>query len=281
MTKRKIKVQSKEIMLFSQNKEDYISLTDIAKYQDPDRTDYIIQNWMRNKDTVEFLGLWEKINNPKFKPIEFDGFWKSAGLNSFTLTPKKWIQGVSAIGIISKSGRGGGTYAHQDIAFEFASWISAEFKLYLIIEFQRLKELELEKEKLGWNAKRHLASVNYKIHTDAIKKYIIPHKLSGAKKFVYASEADLLNIALFGMTAAEWKKANPDKEGNIRDHAHVTQLVCLANLENLNALFIKEGLSSEVRLQKLNEIAIEQIVSLVGNPSVKKIEKDIKNGPSS
>lgn len=282
MMKRKIKVKGREVLLFSKEKEDYISLTDMARYQDSERTDYVLQNWMRNKDTIEFLGLWEKLNNPNFKPIEFDGFWKMAGSNRFSLTPKKWIDGVNAIGLISKSGKGGGTYAHKDIAFEFASWISPEFKLFLIKDYQRLKELEIERYSLGWDVKRNLVKMNYRIHTNAIKEYIIPKKLSGNDKFVYASEADLLNKALFGKTAVEWKKVNPDKEGNIRDHADVIQLVVLANLENLNAEFIRQGLSPEMRLERLNEIAIMQIGALVGNRSVRRLENlDNKKGLSS
>jgi len=231
---------------------------------------------MRNRDTVEFLGVWERIDNPSFKPIEFDGLRNSAGFNSFSLTPKRWISTVNAIGIINKSGRyGGGTFAHKDIAFEFASWISAEFKLYLIKEFQRLKVEENERLALGWDAKRMLTKINYKIHTDAIKeKIVLPQKLSAADGLIiYANEADVLNKALFGMTAKEWRDKNPKLDGNIRDYSDVTQLVCLANLESLNAEFIRQGLSQADRLLKLNEIAIIQMRSLLGNNSIKRLIK--------
>ncbi|HAQ62664.1 TPA: DNA-binding protein, partial [Candidatus Delongbacteria bacterium] len=218
--------------------EDFISLTDIARYKDPDRTDYIIQNWLRNRTTIEFLGIWEKLNNPDFKPIEFDGFRNQAGLNSFVLTSKQWVEKTGAIGIASKSGRYGGTYAHKDIAFEFATWISVEFKLYLIKEFQRLKEDENTILKLEWNLQRIISKINYRIHTDAVKEKLIPPELSKEQiNYVYASEADLLNAALFGMTAHEWRKKNPDREGNIRDHAELIQLVVLSNLESINSVF--------------------------------------------
>lgn len=245
-------------------KKDYISLTDIAKYKDSTRSDYIIQNWLRNRNTIEFLGIWEQINNPQFNPIEFDGFRKQSGLNSFILTPKQWIERTKACGIISKSGRYGGTYAHKDIAFEFASWISVEFKLYLIKEFQRLKEEESERKQLGWDIKRDLAKINYRIHTNAIKKHLIPEKISrNEENLIYATEADILNLALFGMTAKEWRTKNPSLEGNLRDYADVCQLICLSNLENLNALFIKEGMKKKERLEKLNTIAIEQMTILM------------------
>ena len=267
----KINVQGSEITVFTQKDEEYISITDIARYKDSKRTDYIIQNWLRNRNTIEFLGIWEHLNNPDFKPIEFDGFRKQAGLNSFTLTPKRWIEQTSAIGLISKSGRYGGTYAHKDIAFEFASWISVEFKLYLIKEFQRLKDEE--RIQLGWDIKRNLSKINYGIHTDAIKKNLIPKEVTKKQiNIIYASEADVLNIALFGMTAKEWRNSNPDKNGNVRDYANISQLVCLSNLENLNALFIKEGLPQEQRLIKLNKIAIEQMNLLTESSQVKKLE---------
>ncbi len=259
----KIIVLNKEIELYTQNKEEYICLTDIARYKDQHRSDYIIQNWLKNRNVIEFLGLWETINNPNFNPIEFDGFRKLAGLNSFILTAKQWIEKTNAIGIISKSGRYGGTYAHKDIAFEFAAWISVEFKLYLIKEFQRLKAEESERNALGWDIKRTLAKINYKIHTDAIKKHLIPEKISrNEENLIYATEADILNLALFGMTAKEWRDKNPNLDGNIRDYADMPQLVCLSNLENLNALFIKENLNKAERLEKLNNIAIEQMTIL-------------------
>lgn len=273
---KKIVTQGLHVYTYRHNEDDFISLTDIARYKDKERTDYLIQNWMRNRDTVEFLGIWERIHNPSFKPIEFEGFKNEAGLNSFSLTPKRWIESVSAIGMVNKSGRyGGGTFAHPDIAFEFASWISAEFKLYLIKEFQRLKVEENERLMLGWDAKRALTKINYKIHTDAIKENIIlPNKISRADAdFVYATEADVLNVALFGITAQGWKSKNKGKVGNMRDYANVTQLVVLANLETLNSEFIRQGLDQKERLLKLNEIAISQIKSLTNNSTIKKLDK--------
>lgn len=264
----KINVLDKEIKIYTVKQEDYISLTDIARYKDKDRTDYIIQNWLRNRNTIEFLGIWEHLNNPDFNPIEFDGIRKQAGLNSFILTAKRWIEATGAIGINSKTGRYGGTYAHKDIAFEFASWVSVEFKLYLIKEFQRLKEDE--RKTLGWDIRRNLAKINYRIHTDAIKKHLIPPKLDSKQtSIVYASEADVLNLALFGMTAAKWREDNPDKKGNMRDEADVTQLVCLSNLENLNALFIAEGIPMKERLERLNKIAIQQMTLLTEDNRVR------------
>lgn len=262
----KIKVLDKEVRLYSDN--DYISLTDIARYKDSERTDDLIRNWLRNRNTLEFLGIWEHLNNPDFKPVEFDGLRMQAGLNSFTLTPKQWIEKTGAVGIVSKAGRYGGTYAHKDIAFEFASWVSVEFKLYLIKEFQRLKEDE--HKTLGWDIRRNLAKINYRIHTDAIQKHLLPPQLSAKQtSLVYASEADVLNLALFGMTATQWRDANPDKKGNMRDEADVTQLVCLSNLENLNALFIAEGMSQKERLERLNRIAIHQMTLLAGEERMK------------
>ena len=266
----KITVLDKEITLYIQNEEDYICITDIAKYKDPERSDEIIRNWIRNRNTIEFLGIWEQLNNPDFNPVEFDGFRKQAGLNSFTLSTKQWIERTGAIGLISKAGRYGGTYAHKDIAFEFASWISVEFKLYLIKEFQRLKEEE--QKQLGWDIRRNLAKINYHIHTDAIRENLIPVELSKSQiNYVYASEADLLNMALFGITAKEWREANPDKKGNIRDYADISQLVCLSNLENLNAHFISDNLPQSERLLKLNKIAIHQMKLLTEEPGMKQI----------
>ena len=274
MAKRKVNVKGTEIVVFSKEKEDYISLTDIAKYKDSERTNYIIQNWMRSRSTIEFIGLWELLHNPDFKGIEFDAFKNEAGSNSFTLTPKRWITSTNAIGIISKSGRYGGTYAHQDIAFEFASWISAEFKLYLLKEFQRLKQAEIDQKKLEWNVSRTLAKINYLIHTDAIKENLIPENISESKrKFVYADEADLLNIALFGKTAKEWREKYPDLKGNIRDYATLEQLVVLSNMESYNSELIKMQISSDERLKKLNKIAIDQMKVLIANRSIKKLKK--------
>lgn len=272
---KKINTQGIQIYTFQKNENDYISLTDMARYKDPERTDYIIQNWMRNYSTIEFLGIWEQINNPNFNPIEFDGFKNKAGSNSFSLTPTKWISSVNAIGLITKSGRyGGGTFAHKDIAFEFATWISAEFKLYLIKEFQRLKTEETERLTLGWDAKRALTKINYRIHTDSIKENIVlPQQLSKKDADItYANEADILNKALFGMTASEWRMKNKGKDGNIRDYSDVYQLICLANLETLNSEFIKMGMSQKERLLKLNEIAIVQMKSLLNNQTVKKLK---------
>jgi hypothetical protein len=266
----KIQVLSKEITIQTQHEEDYISLTDIARYKDAERTDYIIQNWLRNRNTIEFLGIWEHLNNPGFNPIEFDGIRKQSGLNSFILTAKRWIESTNAIGLISKPGRYGGTFAHKDIAFEFASWISVEFKLYLIKEFQRLKDEELKQ--LGWDIRRNLAKINYRIHTDAIKENLVPPELSASQtNLVYATEADVLNMALFGMTAKDWREKNPGRKGNVRDDADVSQLVCLSNLENLNALFIRENVPQAQRLRKLNQIAIHQMRLLTDNPSIKRL----------
>ncbi|NKQ40939.1 MAG: KilA-N domain-containing protein [Sulfurovum sp.] len=257
----KVIVQEQEVSI---SKNDYISLTDIAKSKNSHEPKDVVKNWLRNKNTIEFLGLWEQINNSDFKGVEFDTFKNEAGLNSFTLSPSKWAEKTNAIGIVTKAGRYGGTYAHKDIAFEFASWISAEFKLFLIKEFQRLKEDEIEKQQLGWDIKRTIVKMNYHIHTDAIKHHLIPHNISkNHKNFVYANEADLLNVALFGRTAKEWEDINSDKIGNMRDYASVEQLVVLANLESLNAEFIKQKVSPIERLKRLNEITIEQLELLL------------------
>lgn len=269
----KIEVKGTEITILKNEKDDFISLTDIARYKDSEHTDTIIQNWMRNRNTIELLGFWESIYNPNFKPLEFEGFRKQAGLNSFVMTPKRWVETTNAIGIISKSGRYGGTFAHKDIAFEFASWISIEFKLYVIKEFQRLKADENDRLKLEWNLQRTLAKVNYRIHTDAIKENLIPKEISKSQsQFIYADEADLLNVALFGMTAKEWRDDNPDKEGNIRDHATIEQLVVLSNLESINAVLIHQGLNQSARLKQLNQTAIQQMKSLVNNLNIKKLK---------
>ncbi len=267
----KIEVLKREVQIFSVKDEDYICMTDIARYKNEAATDDLIRNWLRNRNTIEFLGIWEQINNPGFNPVEFDGIKKLAGLNSFTLTPKQWIERAGAIGIISKAGRYGGTYAHKDIAFEFASWISVEFKLYLIKEFQRLKEDE--HKTLGWDIRRNLAKLNYRIHTDAIREHLIPPELEPAQiSLVYASEADVLNMALFGKTAAMWRSENPGEKGNIRDQADSSQLLCLANMENLNAHFIAEGLSQPERLQRLNQIAIQQMRILTSDGRLPRVE---------
>ena len=253
--------------------EDYISLTDIARYKNDD-TNTVIQNWMRGRDTIDFLGLWEKINNPDFKPLEFEGFRNNAGSNAFTLSPQKWIKATDAIGIISKSGRYGGTYAHKDIAFEFASWISPEFKLYIIKDYQRLKSDENHKQALQWSVQRILASTNYRLHTDAIKEKLIPPTLTPQQRsWKYAEEAEILNMALFGMTAKEWRDNNPQTEGNIRDNAAIEQLIVLVNLESMNAEMIKEGRTQPERIGRLNAMAIEQLTSLSGNRSIEKLKK--------
>ena len=263
-------VLSRPVTLFQHRDEDFISLTDIARHRDAERGDYIIQNWMRNRNTIEFLGIWEQLNNSDFNSIEFDGIRKQAGLNSFSLTPKRWIAETGAVGIITRTGRYGGTFAHKDIAFEFASWVSVEFKLYLIKEFQRLKDEELKQ--LGWDIKRNLVKINYRIHTDAVKRNLIPPELSKSQmNFVYASEADVLNVALFGKTAKQWRDENPEQKGNIRDYANISQLVCLSNLENLNALFINEGLVQKERLIKLNAIAIHQMKLLIADHGIEKL----------
>lgn len=265
MSKSKtIHVQGTVITILRNESSDFVSLTDNARYKDVERTDTIIQNWLRNRNTIELLGFWEQLYNPDFNPLEFDGFRKQAGLNSFTLTPKQWIEKTNAKGIVSKSGRYGGTFAHKDIAFEFASWISIEFKLYIIKEFQRLKDVENDRLKLDWSLQRTLAKVNYHIHTDAIKENLIPKELSKSQMvFIYANEADLLNVALFGTTAKQWREANPKADGNIRDVATLEQLVVLSNLESINAVLIHQGLQQTERLIQLNKIAITQMKSLV------------------
>jgi hypothetical protein len=279
MKKQKINVIQNEVTVLTKGKDDYISLTDIARYKDPERSDYILQNWLRLRSTIEFIGLWEKLHNPGFNSIEFDGFKNQAGANSFSLTPKRWIQATNAVGIISSTGRYGGTFAHKDIAFEFASWISPEFKLYLIKEFQRLKEDENEKLKLGWNFQRTLAKVNYHIHTDAIKENLIPGQLTQRQiNFVYASEADMLNMALFGKTAKQWREQNPNIEGNIRDYASIEQLVVLSNLESINAVLIHQGLIQSERLRQLNATAITQMRSLTRNARVERLKGAGNNG---
>lgn len=252
-------------VLSSGDDNDYISLTDIARYKS-DSPDDVIKNWMRNRDTIEFLGLWEQLNNPDFKPAEFDGFRRQAGANAFTMSPKKWIEGTNAIGIVSKPGRYGGTYAHRDIAFEFASWISAEFKLYIIKDYQRLKSDENSRLALGWNLNRTLAKINYRIHTDAIKDMLIPPDVTPQRQSItYASEADVLNVALFGMTAKEWRQGHPGATGNIRDEASLQQLIVLANLESINAELIRQEVPQKERLVRLNESAKQMMRSLVGD----------------
>lgn len=278
MSKSKLNVNEIEIVLYKQNEEEFISLTDMAKFRDSERTNYIIQNWMRTRSTIEFIGLWEQLHNPNFKRIEFDAFRNESGLNSFTLTPKKWIETTNAIGIISKSGRYGGTYAHKDIAFEFASWISPTFKLYLITEYQRLKEVETNQYNLEWNVKRILSKTNYHIHTDAIKNFILPDKNYEKDKewLIYAEEADLLNVALFNCTAKDWRIANPDlakKSMNIRDIASINELAILSNLETINAQMIKERIDKNIRFTKLKEIAKYQLSVLNDKDFMKALKR--------
>ena len=269
-TRVKINVQGREIAIYRLDLKDYISLTDIAKYRNRDAPADVIKNWLRSRSTIEFLGLWEKLNNPDFKLVEFDQFKTDAGSNYFVLSPKKWIDSTNAIGISSKSGRYGGTFAHQDIAFEFASWISAEFKLYLLKEFQRLKQEEVEQSKLVWSVSRTIAKVNYAIHTEAVKVHLIPEDISRFQKsFIYADEADLLNVALFGKTAKEWRDENIELKGNIRDYATLEQLVVLSNLESYNSELIKKNIPAVDRLKQLNGIAIDQMQVLISHKSIK------------
>ncbi len=257
----KINVKDTEINIINKENGSYISITDMIKSKDGD---FFVSDWLRNRNTIEFLGIWESMYNPAFNYGEFAIIKSKAGLNNYKISVKEWCEKTNAIGITATAGRYGGTYAHEDIAMEFASWISVEFKLYLIKEFQRLKKQE--QEKLGWDIKRNLAKINYRIHTDAIRKNLIPQKLSKAQvNTIYANEADVLNMALFGMTAKEWRNKNSEKDGNIRDYADVNELVCLSNLENVNSIYINEGLSQKDRLIKLNEIAISQMEILTRN----------------
>lgn len=273
--KDKINADGYEISVISiGDEDDYISLTDIAKKRTVENPGYVIQNWMRNRSTIEFLGLWETLNNPDFNYLEFEAIKNESGTNSFVLTPKRWIETTGAIGIRTKAGRYAATYAHKDIAFEFASWVSPEFKLYIIKDYQRLKEDENSRLSLDWNLRRTLSKTNYRIHTDAIKYHLIPDNVSKAQKSIaYASEADVLNVALFGMTAKQWRDKNPSKakKGNIRDSATIQQLIILSNLESINAEFIKQGLPQAERLERLNKIAITQAKSLANSSTAKKL----------
>ena len=258
---KKINVQDTEITVITVAEQDYICLTDMVKSIENGLA--LIEKWLRNKNTIEFIGMWEEMYNPYFNSLEFGGIKNAAGLNRFVLSVKQWIERTNSVGIIAKAGRYGGTYTHKDIAFEFASWVSPQFKLYLLKEFQRLKEEE--QKALGWSAKRELAKINYHIHTSAIKRNLIPQELTSQQiSFIYADEADVLNVALFGITAKQWRCENPDKEGNMRDYASINELICLSNMENLNAVFINEGLSQKERLIKLNHIAIQQMQILLG-----------------
>ncbi len=273
-TKLKLHAKGYEISVIAyEDQEDYISLTDIAKQKNPDAPADIIKNWLRSRSTIEFLGLWESLNNADFKLVEFDQFKYESGSNSFVLSPKKWIDSTNAIGITSRAGRYGGTYAHRDIAFEFASWISPEFKLYIIKDYQRLREDESYRLSKDWNLRRQISKTNYRIHTDSIKENLINNKLSKKQiGFTYADEADVLNVALFGLTAKEWRSRNPDKDGNMRDYASIEELIVMSNLESMNAQFISEKLPQSERLEKLNKMARFQLESLLNNSSLKKIE---------
>ncbi len=271
---RTIKVKDTDIVLYQKSDEDFISLTDIAKYRNKENPTEVISLWLRTFSTIEYLGLWETLHNPNFKPHIYEGFKIQSARPSFWMSPQKWIKETNAVGIISKSGRyGGGTFAHSDIAFKFASWISAEFELYLISEFKRLKAEEQERLSSGWDLQRTLSKINYHIHTDAVKEHLIPNIVSDKQKSItYANEADLLNVALFSKTAAEFRAENPDVKGNIRDEATLEQLVVLSNLESINALLIRDGLSQSDRLEKLNKIAIEQLKSLLTHRSIKNLK---------
>jgi hypothetical protein len=266
---RKIQVKGVEITVVRSQESDYLSLTDMLRAKDGD---FFISDWLRNRNTVEFLGIWEGVHNPDFNYGEFATIKSQAGLNSYKLSVKEWVEKTNAIGLRATTGRYGGTYAHQDIAFEFGMWISAEFKVYLIKEFQRLKDDENDRLKLGWNLQRTLAKINYRIHTDAIKETLLPPAITKQQaSLVYANEADLLNVALFGKTAKQWRDAHPDAEGNLRDHAPLEQLVVLTNLESLNAVLIRQGLPQSERLLKLNEIAITQMRTLLASNTLKRL----------
>ena len=264
----KITVKDVNIRTIKKNGVDYISLTDIAKQKNTNDPNGVIGNWMRNRNTIEYLGLWEVLHNPNFNPLEFEGFRKQAGLNAFTLSPTQWIESTNAIGIIAQAGRYGGTYAISDIAFKFANWVAVEFELYLVMEYQRMKAAE--QKQIAWTAKRELSKLNYHIHTDAIKNNLIPPEVTPAQaSIIYAEEADVLNVAMFGMTAKQWRDANPGLKGNIRDYATINELICLANMENLNSVLINEGIPQGERLIKLNQIAIHQMQVLEDNKSRK------------
>lgn len=272
-TKLKLNAKGHEISVIAyEDQEDYISLTDIAKQKNPDAPADIIKNWLRSRSTIEYLGLWESLNNSDFNLVEFDQFKNESGSNSFVLSPKKWIDSTAAIGITSRAGRNGGTYAHRDIAFEFASWISPEFKLYIIKDYQRLREDESYRLSKDWNLRRQISKTNYRIHTDSIKENLINNKLTKKQiGFTYADEADVLNVALFGLTAKEWRSRNPDKDGNMRDYASIEELIVMSNLESMNAQFISEKIPQSERLEKLNKMARFQLESLLNNASLKKI----------
>ena len=273
--KEQISAKGFSIQVYTEDfKNDYISLTDIAKYKNTDDPRFVIQNWMRNRNTLEFIGLWEALNNPNFNRVQFDTFRNEAGLNRFTMTPSKWIESTGAIGIVSKAGRYGGTYAHYDIAMEFASWLSPEFKLYIIQDYKRLKEDENSKLSLTWNLHREISKINYKIHTDAIKEYLLKDLTNDQLSFKYASEADMLNVALFNKRAREWRKENPNLKGNMRDYANLNELLVLANMESYNSVLITKGIKQKERMIELREFARKQIFALerLGSESMNKLE---------
>ena len=264
--KNEIIVRDVTIKTMNVNGMDYICITDIARQKNPNEPKDVVKNWMRQKNTLEYLGLWERLNNPNFKGVEFDPLLAEAGSNSFTMSPSRWVELTAAIGIITKNGAGGGTFAQRDIAFKFANWVSVEFELYLVMEFQRLKAEE--QKLLGWTAKRELSKINYRIHTDAIKSHLIPEEVTKEQaNIIYAEEADVLNVAMFGMTAKQWREANPDLKGNIRDYATINELICLSNMENINAVLINDGIPQGERLVKLNQIAIQQMQVLEASSS--------------
>lgn len=275
INKEQISAKGFSIQVYTEDfKNDYISLTDIAKYKNTDDPRFVIQNWMRNRNTLEFIGLWEALNNPNFNRVQFDTFRNEAGLNRFTMTPSRWIESTGAIGIVSKAGRYGGTYAHYDIAMEFASWLSPEFKLYIIQDYKRLKEDENSKLSLTWNLHREISKINYKIHTDAIKECLLKDLTSEQLSFKYASEADMLNVALFNRTAKEWREENPDLKGNMRDYASINELLVFANMESYNAVLIGKGMDQKERMIELRNLARTQLMSLkkLGESDIKKLE---------
>ena len=275
LKKDTIEAKGFAIQIYTEDfKNDYISLTDIARYKNVHEPKDVVKNWLRVRDTVEFLGLWETIHNPNFKGVEFDSFRKEAGTNAFTLSPQRWIENTNAIGIVSKSGRGGGTFAHPDIAMEFASWISAEFKLYLIQEYKRLKSDENSKLSLGWNLNREISKINYKIHTDAIKEYLLKDLTNEQLSYKYASEADMLNVALFNKREKQWREENPDLKGNMRDYASLNELLVLANMESYNAILIGKGMKQKERMIELRKLARTQLISLekLGDSGIKKLD---------
>jgi len=272
LVKTSIKVKENMINIIRIGEVDYISLTDLARYKNPIEPKDVVKNWLRSKTNIEFLALWEQMHNPNVKGVEIDTFKSEAGTHYFTMSPQRWIKETNAIGIVSKSGKNGGTYAHPDIAFEFASWISPEFNLYLITEFKRLKQNESYQNKIEWSVRRELAKTNYRIHTDSIKENLVPTLTEKQKQYVYANEADILNVALFGKTSKDWKEENPNLSGNMRDYANIIQLVILSNLENINSEFIKQGITQKQRLERLNEIAKCQSKILQNNNGINKIE---------